>query len=147
MKKDWMKFLLAYGLWFVFILVGLLILIVSRNGVIALLNVIGPKDSLDWPNQAKFIDRAYFLTAGIALLILMILVEEYFKKGVTNGQLARRAYRSFGIEVIFLFAATFLMAYLIGFSPLIILALAGLLLAGIVLIWLSARSSRTTVKP
>ena len=54
--------------------------------------------------QANLVDRAYLMIVGFLWLVLMILVEEYFRRGVQNGRLLVRIGRVLGPEVLLLAA-------------------------------------------
>ena len=139
MKKIWIKYFIAYGMWFVFTLVGLFFLIVSRNSLMELLKRYYVQDKFQRGMEVQFFDKAYLLVVAFAILILMIVVEEYFKHGVQKGELAKRIFKVFGPEILLMFAASLASAYLVGFSTLIWLALGVQLVAGILMIYLGIK--------
>jgi len=102
MKKNWLYYLLAYGTWVIFILLGALFVILSRTAlqvVLARYYVLG---AFDRDMQAKLVDRVYLMALGFTWLILMILIEQYFRKGVQNGKTLVRIGRVLGPEVLLL---------------------------------------------
>ena len=143
MRKLWVKYLIAYGMWIVFTLAGIYFVIISRTSLVGFLDLyFVPKEVLGTfqrGKEAQFIDKAYLLVASFIVLILMIVVEEYFKHGARRGDLAKRLCRVFGREMLFIFAASLASAFLVGFSPLIWLALFAELIASIVMIYFGAK--------
>lgn len=139
MKKSWIQYLFVYGMWSVFIILGILFLVISRNSLTGLLTLYTDSDNFQWSMMLKFIDRSYFLVAGVALFVMVIIIEEYYKRGVKAGVFWQRVFRSFGIEILLLFIVSLISAYLIGISPLIGLVLFSQCLLGIVFTWLGYR--------
>ncbi len=139
MSKTLPSLVLVYGLWFVFTALGILFLILSWYGFTAILNLYLVPPSLDAPNQVAFLNRAYFLLVGIVLLVMVIVVEEYFKKGIATGTLAKRVSLVFGVEFLCLFVSILISLLIFGFSPILFGILALLLACGIAMVWLSRR--------
>lgn len=143
MKKIWIKYIIAYGMWIVFTLVGILFIIMSRTSLLGLLNLYYvPKETMGQFQrgmEAQFLDKAYLLVVALTVLILVIVVEEYFKHGVQRGDLAKRIFKVFGPEMLCIFAASLASAFLVGFSPLIWLALIAELVAGIIMVYLGIK--------
>lgn len=145
MKKPWMSILLAYGMWVIFILLGVLFLVVSRNSLSTYLSMYYIQGNFQHGKEAAFINQAYFLVAALILIILMILVEEYFKNGARKGLLTRRIARVMGLQVLFIFGASTAGAVMLGFSPLIILVSAAELALGLFLVWFGFKAPRQTI--
>jgi len=143
MKKLWVKYVIAYGMWIVFTLAGIWFVIFSRNSFIGLLNLYYVQEEglgkFQRGMEVQFLDKVYLLVVAFAVLILMIVVEEYFKRGAQRGDLAKRIFMVFGREMLFIFAASLASAFLLGFSPLIWLLLAGEFLASIIMIYLGIK--------
>jgi hypothetical protein len=147
MKKLWLQTILVYGMWLVFILLGIWILIIGRNDLSEWLSRYYIQDSFQRSKEAQFFNQAYFFVAGLILFILTIVVEEYFKHGVRKGQLGKRIAKVMGIEILCLCAASWVSAYLIGFSPLVWATLAAELLVGVGLIWFGVRKVKVAQNP
>ena len=147
MKKIWFKTVLAYGMWFVFILLGIWALIVGRNDLSEWLSRYYIQDNFQRSKEAQFFNQIYFFIAGLVLFILTIVVEEYFKHGARKGEMAKRIAKVMGIELMVLFAVSMISAYLIGFSPLVWLTLAAELVVSVVLIWYGVKKPKTAQTP
>jgi hypothetical protein len=142
MKKLWFKTVLAYGMWFVFILLGIWILIVGRNDLSEWLSRYYIQDNFQRSKEAQFFNQAYFFVAGLILFILTIVVEEYFKHGARKDELAKRISKVMGIELLFLFVVSLISAYLVGFSPLVWVVLGAEFVVSVVLIWLGVKKPK-----
>lgn len=147
MKKLWFQTVVAYGMWFVFILLGIWILIVGRNDLSEWLSRYYIQDSFQRSKEAQFFNQAYFFVAGLILFILTIVVEEYFKHGARKGQLGKRIAKVMGFELLALFAASLVSAYLVGFSPLVWVILGAELLVSGALIWLGVKKPKAAQTP
>ncbi|HCE18557.1 MAG TPA: hypothetical protein DEQ80_11930, partial [Anaerolinea thermolimosa] len=55
--------------------------------------------------QAQLVDRVFVFGTGLIWVILMILVENYFRTGVKKGDLGRRVGRVLGPQVLLIFLA------------------------------------------
>ncbi len=134
MKKSWLNTLAAYGAWAVFILLGIFFLITSRNSLGSYLDVYY-ENSFQRIKEANFINQVFFLIGGLILIVVMIVVEEYFKNGAHKGLLLKRSARVFGVEILFIGAASAVPPLIAGFSPLISLVLALELTIGLLFVW------------
>jgi hypothetical protein len=55
----------------------------------------------------RFLDKTYLFILGLAWIILMVVVEEYFRTGVKKGVLIQRFALVFGIEMLLIFIFDF----------------------------------------
>jgi carbon starvation protein CstA len=147
MKKFWFKTVLVYGMWFVFILLGIWILIVGRNDLSEWLSRYYIQDNFQHSKEAQFFNQIYFFIAGLVLFILTIVVEEYFKHGARKDELAKRISKVMGFELMALLAVSLISAYLIGFSPLVWLILGAELVVSVGLIWFGVRKPNAVRPP
>jgi hypothetical protein len=145
-KQNWAKYLIAYGMWAVFILLGILFLVVSRNSLGEYLNSYYIQGNFQHGKEAQFINQAYFLIISIVLLIVVIVVEEYFKNGARKDKLASRVARVIGIEILVICAVSTANAFMLGFSPLILLMLVGELALGAALVWFGFKVQKKAIK-
>ena len=90
MKKEWFQYILAYVIWLFSLLLGFWFIIVSREGVITALTLYYAGDSIARNLQVGMMDKVYFLFVGFLWLILMIVSEEYFRKGIARKNLIHR---------------------------------------------------------
>jgi hypothetical protein len=143
--NNWGKMLIAYGMWAVFIFLGIIFLVVSRNSLSSYLDAYYIQGIFQRGKEAQFINQAYFFVFGMALLILMIVVEEYFKNGARKNKLARRIARVMGIEMLFIFAASAANMALMGYSLLLTLVLVAELALAALLIWFGFKIPRKQI--
>ncbi|HEY9075279.1 MAG TPA: hypothetical protein VIO61_01960 [Anaerolineaceae bacterium] len=135
MKTKWVQTILAFGMWLVFFVLGVVFLIVSRTSLINLLYLYYAQGKFQRMKEVQFLNPAYFLVVGIALLIAMIVVEEYFRGGVKKNDLLVRFCRVVGPELGFVFLATLGAAFLAGFGFEMIALMFLEVAAGAVMIW------------
>ncbi len=128
--KKWAGYFMAYVLWAAFIALGFLWLVLARTGLYGLLQAYYVKGNYQRGNELQFVDRIFFLAAGLILLISYIVVEQYFRHGAQRGRMIGRALRVIGVELVVFFSAHFSYAYLTGFNSTAILGLAIEILAG-----------------
>ena len=146
-SKLWGKYLIAYGMWAVFILLGILFLVVSRNSLSDYLNGYYIQDNFQRGKEAQFINQVFFLVFGIVLFIFTIMVEEYFKNGARKDLLGHRIARVMGIEILLICAVSFANAAMNGFSTLVSLVLVLELAVGVFLVWLGFKIRKETHNP
>lgn len=140
MKKPVASYIFAYLMWAVFIGLGVIFIIISRNSLGSYLSRYYTGGNFQRGMEAQMIDRVYFLVLAFALLILYIVVEEYFRNGVANHTLGRRLARVFGFQLLFFFLANAAAAYLAGFSILIVAALILEIAISALLLWYGYRT-------
>ncbi len=141
MKNSWINYIIAYAMWMVFTLVGFVFLLISRQDILGILYNNSHENYLR-TMQAQLIDKVYLLVVGLAIFVLSIFVEEYFKKGVKKGILLIRVSKVMGLETLFLFVAHLMLVVLglIGaVSGLQILLMAIEFLIGAGLFWIGIR--------
>ena len=146
MKKQWIQYVIVYVMWAVFMGLGLLFLIVSRTSLTTFLRLNYALENFQRGKQVQLIDQVYFLILGLVLVILMIVVEEYFKNGAKKNRLGLRLARVFGIEFFFVFLASVASAYLVGFSALVTIVMVSLFILSCVLLWFGYRISPGTIQ-
>jgi uncharacterized protein YacL len=139
MLKKWLKYSFAYIGWIVFIALGFLFLVLGRTSFSGLLNAYYVQGKYQRSVEVQFIDRVFFLIVAFALLISMIVVEEYFKNGVKRERLPGRIFRVMGIEILLVFIAHFALVFPAGFPPLTIFLLLAELIAGAAMAWFGFR--------
>jgi hypothetical protein len=103
MKKG-LGYVIAYLAWAVTMALGVWFILISREGVLGVL-VLYAGDSLPRMWQAKFLDKAYVVVVGLLWLVLVIVAEEYFKRGVPQRDLMRRIANVVGPELLLIFVA------------------------------------------
>ena len=103
MKKG-LGYVIAYLAWAVTMVLGVWFILISREGVLgALALYAGDSPPRIW--QARFLDKAYMIAVGLLWLVLLIVTEEYFKRGVPQRDLMRRIAIVVGPELLLIFVA------------------------------------------
>lgn len=116
MKRTWPGYVLAYLMWIVVMALGLWFLVISRSGVLGALAKFYVGDSATRAWGAGFYDRMYLLAVGLLWLVLSVVIESYFRKGVRRRQLLRHFARVAGPESLLIFAADLFLLWLQGWS-------------------------------
>jgi hypothetical protein len=134
----------AYTMWILSFLSWLLFMILGRTSIQTVLAIMYDQTVLKNRLNAGLIDRVFMLATGTIWVILMVVVEEYLRRGVKKGDLYRRTARVFAPIILMIFVADFTMAYAIGFeysSPGRLVLLVVELLSAIGLFWFGRKKS------
>lgn len=107
---------LAYTSWGIFILLFLAILLLGRDTLLALLRNYWAQENLSRQYAINFIDRMYVILVGIAWLILMLVIESYFRNGISKGNLIHRISTGIGYEVMVIFLIHLAMTLMVGIA-------------------------------
>jgi hypothetical protein len=89
MKKVF-DYILAYILWIVEIGFALYFCYISRTLVLGIMTFYYKVGNVQYQNRMNLTDRVFVLILGFGWLIFMIFVEEYFRSGVSKGNLPKR---------------------------------------------------------
>lgn len=143
------KFIAAYVAWVFFILLFLAVMFLGRDTLLGYLRNYWSQGSISRQFAINFFDRGYVLLIGILWLILMIVVESYFRNGVIKGNLPHRVSMVFGYEILAIFLFHLLSVLLAGAASL--LGLQWILLIGEFvlsagLIFISRKTAKKTFK-
>jgi hypothetical protein len=105
MIKQWFRYILAYVMWTLNLLIGVWFILISREFLLLFLgvNYVGDNMARGW--QIGFLDKMYMIALGLAWLIFMIVMEDDFKKSAKKGILIRRFTRIAGPEFLLVFLA------------------------------------------
>lgn len=98
-------YLLAYAMWVVAMLLGMLFMLLGVNGIPQLLALQTGVGELGIRMQAIFYQRMFLIFAGIGILIIIVAVENYFRHGAQSNTLWQRIARVFGPELLLIFFA------------------------------------------
>ncbi|MGC9522212.1 MAG: hypothetical protein ACP5HG_10095 [Anaerolineae bacterium] len=112
--RRWLQYVLAYAMWAVVLALGIWLLLLSRDAVVAVFSALLVEDSTARTWTIVSVERFYVIGAGLAWLALMILSELYFRNGVRRGRLFPRFARILGIELLLLFIVDFTLFALQG---------------------------------
>lgn len=146
-KRSWIQYVGLYLLWAVVIALGFWLLLVSRETFLFGASFyVGDDIVRGW--QVRFFDKAFFIIAGLFIIILVTTTEGYFRGGVEKGNLLRRFAEVAGIEVLIIFACDLLLALMQGAAAsgwVRWLIIAAELLLGVVLFLFGRANSKTKV--
>ncbi len=106
----------AYLAWIVSLLLWLWFLLLGRNSLLAVLGIFYVREGFKRRFEAQFAERMFVFAVGIIWVILMVVVEEYFRRGIKKGDLLRRIGRVFAPIILLIFVADFALAFALGFS-------------------------------
>lgn len=105
--KNWPKYALSYVSWIVSFLLWFWFIFKSRealSGLLARYYLNGPLEGAFQRTKIfQFFNQSYFYIVGLIWLILMIVVEQYFRDGVKKGILINRICKVVGPELFLLF--------------------------------------------
>lgn len=151
-RKTW-EYILAYVLWFASCAAGIIIgFWAVRSAWDALVEIVTLGQALGTPSQRfqviftrNAFDRFGVVALGILGVVMVVVVEHYYRTGVERGELARRVVLVTLIQVGVLFASLTLRVALAGalglFTIWSILAPLGVLAVAVALSWVLTRLS------
>jgi hypothetical protein len=92
-------------MWTLNLVIGVWFILISQKFILGILgnNYTGKNIGRNW--QVGFLDKVYLIALGLAWLVIMIVMENYFKKSVKKGTLVRRFTRIAGPEFLLVFLA------------------------------------------
>lgn len=133
------QYILAYFSWVLFIMLFLAILLLGRETWLAVLRNYWAQEHLGRQFAINFLDRAFVLTVGITWLILMLVIESYFRNGIAKGDLIHRISVTLGWEILMIFLIHLAMTLMVGLAAqsqlrLILLIVEFLIGAGLIVI-------------
>lgn len=138
MKKIKLQLILCYIFWILTTIFTLYLLLLLRGFYLKIMPFI-TKNIL----VINFIDKILFLIFAVLALGIILGIEIYYKKGISQNNLIQRFFYITGIEFFFLFIFQFIPPSLYGAFPNISQVFIGILELGfsIFLIYLSQRKS------
>lgn len=146
--KSFSGYAIAYLMWIVSFLLWLVFMLIGREMLNGMLGLYYIGESFQRVNSAKMFDRIFMLGTGLIWVVLMIAVENYFRRGVAAGDLWRRIGRVIGPQVLLIFVVDILKAVFVDPTPVYWLRwviCAAELIFGVGVVWLSYR--RQPVNP
>lgn len=136
----------AYLMWVVSLILWAAFIFLSRDAIVGLLSAYYYQENFQRMKAIQFFNQAYPFILGLAWVVLMLIVEQYFRNGAKKGDLAQRIARVIGPEIILIFFANLIQVFLMGFNvvplTLWLILLVEVILGGW-LVWLA----RKGVKP
>ncbi len=145
-KLNWKRLLsyaLAYVMWLASFLLWVVFMVRSKDAISGLLIRFYLPGQLEGTFQRTRVfqsfNQFYFYLGGLVWLVLMIVVENYFREGARRGSLIRRIGKIIGPEVLLLFVADLLRMFSTAFHVLDWVLLASELIIGAGLVWISVK--------
>ncbi len=139
--KKLLSYVLAYVMWLASFLLWVLFLFRSREAISGLLMrfyLPGPiEGTFQRTRVFQSFNQFYFYLGGLVWLVLMIVVENYFREGAKRGSLIRRIGKVIGPEVLLIFISDLLRTVSSTFQALDWVILAAELIVGAGLVWVS----------
>lgn len=103
LKKRWFGYISAYVFWAISVALALWFLIQVRETLPAWIAGSIMKDPLRARRLATIINQLLVLVGGAGLLVFLLIIEQYFRKGVLKGNLWGRIARVCGILLVLIF--------------------------------------------
>ena len=103
LKKRWFGYISAYFFWAVSLALLTWFLILARNTLPAWVEVAISNNPTLARQLAVILDKVLILVGGIGWLVFLIVIEQYFRKGIARGKLWVRIARVLGILLILIF--------------------------------------------
>jgi hypothetical protein len=113
MKKV-LNQLIAYALWIVDLLLAFWLAFLSRSDILAIFGLFYKKGNYYYRQWVGVIDRIFILVVGLGWLIFMIIIEEYYRRGIPKGDLLKRGARITGQLLISIFVVDLVLFWLQG---------------------------------
>ncbi len=108
------KFGASYVMWLLDMAIAFWFGFIARMDLTAFLSLFYKEGNLTYGHFVDFADKAFTIALGLGWLVLMIVAEEYFRKGVREGDLRRRFARFTGPLLVCIFAADLILFLLQG---------------------------------
>jgi hypothetical protein len=110
------KYGAAYIMWIADLAIALWFLLLARNDLTSFLALFYKEGNLTYGHMVEFIDKLFTIILGLGWLALMIIGEEYYRRGVQVGDLFKRIARITGPLVLAVFIADLILFALQGFG-------------------------------
>lgn len=138
----------AYILWLIVLALGLWLIFISRSALLGLAAKYYVEGRFMRQTLVIFLDKSYFFVMGIIWLAVMVITEEYFRKGVGQNQLFRRFSAFAGIELLVIFCSDLILLFLQNWAidalRLAILQIELIVGLGLVLYWRNRKITQKT---
>ncbi len=115
--KRWLSYITVYVGWAASLILAIWTVLIWRNAFDAALSLFFIRGS-DWRAiQSGFWDKSFVIILGILWLFLMIISEQYLKKGANKQRLLNYLARLTGWIILITFAGDFFLFLLISLNP------------------------------
>jgi len=109
-----LKYLLAYGTWFLNLALTLWIFLNARQVVTAILALFYQPGDIQYGHAVELADKIVSITLGLAWLAFSIITEDYFRNGIDQGNQWARGARVTGPVLLVMFLVDLALFWLQG---------------------------------
>ncbi len=102
----------AYVMWIADLGLALWLAYLCRDGFLDILALFYPKGNFAYLNAANFADKVFAIILGIGWLVFMIIVEAYFRAGVSKEELLKRFARVTGPVLLCIFVVDLMLFWM-----------------------------------
>ena len=113
MRKT-IKYISAYGLWFVDLGLATWLLLIARSALMAVPALIFNPETFEYPKRAEVTDKVFVLLLGIGWLAFMVITQEYYSSGLKKGDLVKRFARLTGPLLLCIFVVDSILFWIQG---------------------------------
>jgi hypothetical protein len=114
MMTKVVRYLLAYGLWILNLVLTVWIFLNARQVVTGFLALFYQPGDIQYSHAVEFADKVVSITLGLGWLAFSIVTEDYFRKGIDQMGLWRRGARVTGPVLLIIFAVDLALIWLQG---------------------------------
>ncbi len=114
--KRYAHYAVAYLAWIGSFLLWFWFVVIGRDALGGVLSAYYIQNKLSRRYIAQFSDRVFLIVSAVIWVILVVVVEEYLRRGIKKGDLFRRLGRVFTPILLCIFVADVTNAYLLGFQ-------------------------------
>jgi hypothetical protein len=143
--EAWGKQIKIFIAWLLVSALGAWLFVVTREAMLSVLSTFYVGDSARRAWRVRFVDRVYFIIAGLIYLIFIFAIDGYLRDGLPKHDVLRRLARVLGIQLLALFPLD-LTTYLLQRSLLgqwAIVVLVVEILGGAAFLFYSVRAKRS----
>lgn len=114
--KLYTHYAVAYTSWITSFLLWFWFIIIGRDALSGVLNVYYIQNKLSRRYISQFYDRIFLIVSAVIWITLVVVVEEYLRRGIKKGDLFRRLGRVFAPIILCIFIADATNGFLLGFQ-------------------------------
>ncbi len=101
--EAWGKQIKIFIAWLVVSALGAWIFVITREAMLSVLSTFYVRESAPRAWRVRFLDRAYFIVAGLAYMVFIFAIDGYLRGGLPKRDVLRRLARVLGIQLLVLF--------------------------------------------
>jgi hypothetical protein len=112
--RNFFKYVLTFGLWIIDFGLAAWLAFITRTVLFAVPSLFFHPGNFQFPQRAEVMDKVFTLLLGIGLLAFLVITQEYYLKGVQQGDLIERFARITGPIFIGIFIVDSILFYMQG---------------------------------